>query len=178
MLEPAIKYEKELLKKLKETQENDIERYSYYDTSYALSFIGGNVKIEKNTIQKHQFVSVYKGEVIGYISYKASLTHYRVYDFRIINFTNNTMVFGLDLKRVLQEMFELYKFRKITFGVFIGNDIEKSYDRIVNSFHGRIVGIYKEHCKLADGKFHDYKLYEVLRSDYLKARGKDGSKNE
>jgi hypothetical protein len=54
--------------------------------------------------------------------------------------------------------------------VFIGNHIEPMYDMLMDLLGGRIVGVQKQHSKLADGEFYDYKIYEILRDDYLNAR--------
>ena len=170
MLEPAIKYEEQLQKKLKESRQKDKIRYSYYDPLYNYTALRGGIKIEANTMRKHQFVSVYKGEVMGYISYNISLPDYRVYHYETISFGNNPIVFAMDYKRAVDNIFRLYKFRKINFCVFEGNPILKVYDAKIEKFGGRIVGIQKEHSKLADGKYHDLKLYEILREDYLRVR--------
>ena len=51
--------------------------------------------------------------------------------------------------------------------MIIGNPIEKSYDKMINKYGGRIVGIYKEDVKLIDGEYYDKKLYEILASEYF-----------
>ena len=51
----------------------------------------------------------------------------------------------------------------------IGNPIEKSYDKMVKKYGGRIIGTYKEDVKLIDGEYYDKKLYEILSSEYFNA---------
>lgn len=177
MIKPAIEYKDELQKKIKDYLNSNLIEYSYYDSNYISTKLKG-IKVEKNTMQRHQFVSLCKGEVVGYIAYNISLEDYRVYGVQTINFTNNTVVFGIDLRRVIKNIFELYKFRKMNFGVFIGNPIEKSHDRVTVNCGARIVGIQKKHHKLADGEYHDYKLYEILREDYLKEKRRRGWVND
>lgn len=173
MLEPAIKYKEQLQHKLDEALLSDAMAYSYYDPSYVLTGIKCNLNIEPNTMSKHQFVSVHNGEVVGFISYNISFENYRAYNFQTISFNQNTVVFAVDFKRAIVNIFELYKFRKLNFSVFVGNPIEQVYDaKIEKYFGGRIVGVQKDHCRLADGKFHDLKLYEILRKDYLQVRDK------
>ena len=171
MLKPAIEYKEEIQRLLKEAYYNDKEKFSYYNPSCDYEFLLGDVKIEKNTMKKHQFVSIHNEQIVGFISYNINLLNYRVYNMRCISFVNS-MTFALDLKRSIENIFEVYKFRKMNFEAFVGHPIESSYDRMVEKVNGRIVGIQKEHCKLSDGKFHDLKIYEILRKDYLKARGK------
>lgn len=171
MLKPAIEYKEELQQKIKEALEQDEIAFSYYNPTYIFENIKNGIAVEKNTMHKHQFVSVFKGEVIGYITYNISLFEFRAYNFKCINFTNNTLIFGKDLKQTWEQIFNMYKLRKLTLGVFDGNPFQKSCDRIVEICGGRTVGVYKEHLKLADGKYHDLKLYEVLRKDFIKATG-------
>jgi RimJ/RimL family protein N-acetyltransferase len=71
---------------------------------------------------------------------------------------------------VLDEMFTKYNFRKLEFSVVVGNPIEKSYDRLIYKYGGRIVGTYKKHTRLMDNKYYDEKLYEIFRDDYIKNR--------
>lgn len=47
----------------------------------------------------------------------------------------------MDLGQALQDIFEKFKFRKLTFCVVVGNPIEKSYDKMINKYNGRIIGI-------------------------------------
>ena len=84
-----------------------------------------------------------------------------------INFSNNKITFGKDLMKALKDIFEVYKFQKINFSVIIGNPIEKSYDRMIMKYGGRIVGVYKNDVKLIDGLYYDRKIYEILASEYF-----------
>lgn len=163
MLEPAIKYKNQLDKLQYDTWFNDKYKYwncdSYYQT----------MQIDENTWNKHQFVSVYNGEVIGYISYNISRADNSAYSLSVINFTDNKTVFGKDLGQALKDIFERYKFRKLNFTVLIGNPIEKSYDKMIKKYGGRIIGKYKEDVKLIDGEYYDKKAYEILAREYFEA---------
>ena len=163
MLEPAIKYKDQLEKIQYELWFNDKYKYwncgCYYDT----------ITIEDSTWNKHQFVSVLNGEVLGYISYGISRQNDRIDSLSIINFSDNKFVFAKDLHQALKDIFEKYKFRKMTFSVVIGNPIEESYDKMIAKCGGRIIGIYKEDVKLADGEYYDLKTYEILASEYFNA---------
>jgi hypothetical protein len=105
--------------------------------------------------------------VIGYIEYNISRTSNSISSLSIINFTDDKVTFAMDLKHVLTDIFEKYKFRKINFSVIIGNPIEKSYDKMVKKYGGRIVGTYKDDVVLIDGEYYDRKTYEILASDYF-----------
>ena len=64
-------------------------------------------------------------------------------------------------------MFKRYGFQKLNFTVTVGNPIEKTYDKLVNRYGGRVVGVRRMDVKLMDGKLYDVKEYEILASDYF-----------
>lgn len=163
MLEPAIKYRDQLSILQYDTWFND--KYKYWNCE----IYHQPIQIEENTWNKNQFVSVHNGKVIGYISYNISRAEHCAYSLSIINFSDNKIAFGKDLGQALKDIFERYKFRKLNFTVVIGNPIEKSYDKMIKKYGGRIVGIYKEEVKLIDGEYYDKKAYEILASEYFNA---------
>lgn len=163
MLEPAIKYRDQLESIQYNTWFNDKYKYWNSDIYYE------SMQIDTNTWNRHQFVSTFNNEVIGYISYNVSRGDNSVSNLNIMNFSDNKLVFGKDLKRALKDIFEEYKFRKLNFAVVIGNPIEKSYDKMIKKYGGRIVGVYKEDVKLIDGEYYDKKSYEILASEYFNA---------
>ena len=169
MLEYASKHREELYKLFMDAWRK--EKYKYLLCNpYSFSSFLTNDKGLDNTWNQHHFVSVHDGEVVGYITYNIHRADNRVHGLEIINFTDNAISFGIDLRRMLMHMFELYKFRKINFLVVIGNPIEKMYDRIVEKYNGRVVGVRKSHTKLIDNKYYDVKEYEVFRDDYLRVK--------
>lgn len=163
MLEPAIKYRDQLENIQYDTWFNDKYKYWNSDIFY------GSMQIDIDTWSRHQFVSVNNGVVLGYIEYSISRTNNSVLSLSIMNFSDNKIVFGKDLIQALKDIFEKYKFRKMNFSVIIGNPIEKSYDRMIKKYGGRIVGTYKDDATLIDGKCYDRKLYEILASEYFNA---------
>lgn len=163
MLEPAIKYKDQLEKLQLDIWFND--KYKYWNCGIYYQ----TLTIDVDSWNRHQFVSVINGEVIGYISYNISRGDNNVYSLSIINFTENKTAFGMDLGHALKDIFERYKFRKLNFDVVVGNPIEKSYDKMIEKYGGRIVGIYKEDVKLIDGEYYDKKLYEILSDEYFES---------
>lgn len=163
MLEPAIKYRDQLENIQYDTWFNDKYKYWNSDIFY------GSLQIDADTWNRHQFVSVKNGVVIGYIDYGISRTNHSVSSLSIINFSDDKIVFGKDLIQALKDIFEKYRFRKINFSVIIGNPIEKSYDKMIEKYGGRIVGVYKDDAVLVDNKIYDRKLYEILASEYFDA---------
>ena len=163
MLEPAIKYKDQLEKLQYDIWFND--KYKYWNCSVYYQ----TMNIDNDTWNRHQFVSVYHGNVIGYISYNISRNDNCVHTLSILNFTENKIVFGRDLGQALKDIFEKFIFRKLNFTVVVGNPIEKSYDKMIKKYGGRIVGIKKKDVQLIDGKYYDLKLYEIFADDYFKS---------
>lgn len=163
MLEPAIKYRDQIYNIQYDIWFND--KYKYFNVG---SYYGA-MQIDENTWDRHQFVSVLNGNIIGYIEYNISRQEHCVRSLAIINFTENKAVFGKDLAQALKDIFEKYKFRKLNFSVVVGNPIEKSYDKMIKRYGGRIVGKYKDNVKLIDGNYYDEKVYEILASEYFDA---------
>ncbi len=166
MLEFAQNHEKELLKKMRWTWGK--EKYWYYHRSSYMA----PIEIDTDTWSNTQFVSLNSsGEVIGYLGYGVTQPERYVSYLAIINFTDN-ILFGMDVLRMLKDIFEKYQYKKIVFSVIIGNPVELKYDRLISRYGGRVVGIYKDHVMLPDGRLYDEKFYEILRTDYLKHRKK------
>lgn len=86
----------------------------------------------------------------------------------LINFYDTNITFSRDMYKFLIQLFKEFKFRKINFCVVIGNPIEKMYDKYINKYGGRIIGIKKEQVKLHDGEICDLKLYEIFKRDFEK----------
>lgn len=162
MLEPAIKYAEQLQNLGYDIWFND--KYKYYNSEIYYS----GIKVDEDTWSRHQFVSVWRNIVIGYISYDICRANNSVTNLSIINFSDNKMVFGRDLQIAIRDIFDKYKFRKIKFYVVVGNPIEKSYDKLIKKYGGRIVGVCKDDVKLIDGEYYDTKQYEILFGDFIR----------
>lgn len=167
MLKPAILYADELKNKLRETWY--IDKYKYYN--YSSYFC--DIEVAKDTWQYQQFVSVDKdNNVLGYISYQIGRQANFVDEFGIIAFVDNSITFGKDLHQVILDMFFKFNFHKLSFQVVVGNPIERYYDKFVNKYRGRIVGIKYDECKLYDNNLYDIKLYEIMKSNFVEAYNK------
>ena len=160
MLDIAIKHEHALKGLFLTTWHN--EQYSYWVSNCWHD----QYEAAKNTWDKHEFVSLdSSGKVIGYIAYEIDRNTRNVSGLSVLNFSDNKIVFGRDLYRVMSEVFTKHAFHKIEFSVVCGNPIERSYDRLVLRFGGRIVGVIRDHCRLSDGKYRDMKMYEIMNPD-------------
>jgi hypothetical protein len=164
MLDIALKHKEELQKLHINLWHNDKYKYYNYRCYWDLP------TFRESTLDGHDFVSLNsKGEIIGAIGYCILRDTESVCGFGIINFTDD-LSFGKDVFQAIRDIFEKYNFRKLSFLVVIGNPIEKTYDRLVAKYGGRIVGIEKQDTKLCDNKYYDVKRYEILREDYMKAK--------
>jgi len=141
------------------------ERYRYY---HCAPWINYDIEIKDSGWSCLQFVSVDKdNNVIGYFTANVDRVCEEASGLGIINFTGEyNLEFSRDLKLFINNL--LTEFRKVSFAVVIGNPIEKMYDRYINKYNGRIVGIRKEEAKLQDGKYYDMKLYEIFKKDFIK----------
>lgn len=157
MLDIALKYEAELKKLFLTTWHTEHYKFWTFGCNHY------QYEAAKDTYERHEFVSVsHEGNVIGYIAYDINRDTQNVSGLSVLNFTENITVFGRDLLRAMTDIFEKYHFRKIEFSVVRGNPIEESYDRLVDRFGGRVIGIRTDQCRLFDGEYHDLKLYEVM----------------
>jgi len=161
MIDIAAKYESEL---------KDLFTNIGLDLKYMFAFCGNYRKsytCSENTWSSHEFVSIDKdSNVIGYFSYEIDRTTNNASGLSIINFSDNPM-FGLDLLKLFDDIFMKFKFNKLNFGCYTRNPAIEKYERIVNNFGGRVVGVYKNEDILLDGEFHDKKVFEVTRLDYV-----------
>lgn len=161
MLDIAQKYVDQL--KIKFLEATYDEKYKYYQSGWSDEYQPTN-----STWHAHEFVSLNShGEIIGYIAYSINRNDYSASNLKIINFTNNKVVFGKDVVQAIKDIFLKYKFRKISYYVYIGNPIERSYDRLTAKYGGKIVGIKEKEDRLQDGEFYDCKIYEILRERFL-----------
>lgn len=165
MLDVASKsiYKSKLEDLYKDTLYNEKYKF-FYDYNYR------DIRESSNSDwNRREFVSVDKeGNILGVIGYGFDRCGDYVNNFCIINFSRNKVVFGRDVAQAFNEIFTKYNHRKITFTVVIGNPIEKTYDRLMAKYGGRIVGTYMQHVKLIDNKYYDIKLYEIFRDDFMK----------
>lgn len=165
MLDNARKHEEELKKKFMEVWYED--KYKYYFSSNWHS----EQELPKDDWEKMCYVSMDKdNNILGYISYMIDRSINSAHSFGAINFSENKATFGIDLCKVIDDIFCKFNMERMEFYVICGNPIEKSYDRMVEKYGGRIIGMRRKVAKLIDNKIYDDKIYEILREDYLKSK--------
>lgn len=165
MLDLALNHVEELKSLFRKIWFDDKYKFYNFDMYYA------DVEICTNTWESHQFVSVDgEGNVIGYIGYTINRQTLNANNLEIINFTDDIYTFGSDMKKAFKDIFEKFRLHKLSFSVVVGNPIESQYDRLIEKYGGRIVGIQKAQTKLIDNKYYDVKLYEILADQHYNAK--------
>jgi len=171
MLKPAILYKADI--------ENlwlhawFVDKYKYFITSVSYD---SNFMIQDNSWDSHQFASVdADNNVLGVIMYNIHRTANYCSSLAIISFCDEDnksgkFIFGKDICKAIKDIFEFFKFNKIVFSAVTKNPAIKHYDRLVEKYGGRVVGVFKDDVKLVDNELYDIKYYEILRSDYLTSK--------
>ena len=116
------------------------------------------------------------GKVIGYIGYSMDTSIGLVHQLEIIKFSDDgkdTGTFGLDMYKVFKDCFDKFNANTIEFWVYVGNPIERSYDRICERLGGRILCTQNKRGILLDGTLLDRKVYQITKEEYLAARKKN-----
>lgn len=169
MLDLAYKYEDEIKLKMLDTWYD--EKYKFYHSSVYHDMY--SLDSENGDWDSRQFVSLNSSlNIIGLISYGINRTTEIANGFGAINFSNDKFTFGVDLGKVIDDIFCKFNMRKLEFSVVVGNPIEKSYDKMVAKYGGCIAGVLKSHYKLVDNYYYDRKMYEIFRDDYIMSKGK------
>jgi RimJ/RimL family protein N-acetyltransferase len=165
MLDYAKKYEPELMNLYQDIAFDSFYNFQQY------SFYRETFEIPKDTWNGHYFVSLVGTKVIGYISYLIKRSEHYAYGLNIVHFggrdAKGGIVFGRDVMTALRDVFERFGFIKLNFTTVIGNPIEKTYDKLIKRYGGRIIGIFKNETRLIDGKLYDVKHYEITAEEYF-----------
>jgi hypothetical protein len=165
MLEYAKKYEDKLRELFL-----DIAFDPYYQFEQ-MSIYRETFKLPEDTRAANNFVSVYAGNILGAVGYQIRRAENDVYGLYIVHFggpqASNRYIFGKDVITAVKDIFEKYRFNKLNFTVVRGNPIEKTYDKLIKRYNGRIVGVREQETRLIDGRLYDLKEYEILADRYF-----------
>lgn len=143
------------------------DKYKYYNNGNYWYY---KIELNDSSWEKIQMVSVDKNDnIIGYLTASICRPCNLVSGIGAINFCDLNLTFSKDFYTFLMELFTKHNFNKIEWSVVIGNPAEKMYDKIIDKYGGRVVGIRHESTVLQDGTYCDEKEYELFKRDYLKA---------
>lgn len=168
MIKPAILYKEELERKFKEI---------FYDLKFQYYTHGtfNNIpEIPNNNEKFHCFASVDENDnVIGYISYGVDWETMTTCGFGAISFAPaGNVLFAYDLRKVIDDIFVKFNYNRVEWWAYEDNPAIRGYDAFIKRCGGRRAGYLRQNIKLMDGKIHNSIIYEILREDYMKNRGK------
>lgn len=155
MLEVSNKYADQL------TDLNYSIRYNDYYKYYNLGSYYDDPEYKNSDWIRSDWVSTTDGVVKAQFKAYLDRDYMIVTELSIINYSQTYVEFYSDFREFIRRLVKV-GFRKISFSVVVGNPAEKTYDRFVKRYGGRIVGTYTSHVKLIDGKYYDLKMYEVF----------------
>lgn len=164
MIELAIKYESKLQELFLRHAFDEKFKY-YWPYSYRAKY-----EAPTSTWERMEWAVLETGQVVGFIGYSIDRDSLITNNFMAINFGGTSIAFAKAIIRIIDDLFMIFKFRKLRFSVGVGNPIESSYDRLVEKFGGRICGLWRKEDKLIDGTIVDKKWYEIMREDYIFSR--------
>ena len=102
-------------------------------------------ELPNNTWDSNDFVSIHRDNILGMIGYRIKRPENSVWGLRVIHFGGKDAlypyIFGKDVMTAIGDIFEKYRFNKLNFTVVRGNPVEKTYDKLIKRYNGRIVGI-------------------------------------
>jgi hypothetical protein len=167
MLKPAYIYKDKLQDAYNSVIFND--KYKYYNNSNYWNY---EMKLSNDSWSNIEMVSVdSKDNILGFFQASISRESDKISAIGIINFYDKNIIFSRDMYNFLVDLFDKFNFRKIEWTVVVGNDdAEKMYDRIINKYGGKIVGVKEKSTKLIDGLYYNVKLYEIFKEDFERSR--------
>lgn len=166
MLELAYLHEGELNRIY--AREITTEKYKYLNSTWYNDY---SIEIKEDSWEKLQFVSIDEyNRVLGYFEARIDRAANYVDGLTVVSFYDASYIFSKDCLQFINDLFDKYGFNKINFSVFIGNPAEKIYDKYIEKYGGRVVGIFRNNARLSDGKLYDEKYYEIHKDDRKKNR--------
>ena len=134
------------------------ERNKFYIGS---SWSDYEIRVDDSDEFNIQYVGIDKDEnITGYYCASIDRCSNIIHNINVINFKNTTIT-SIDLFRFLK-MIAKMPIVKIEWWVIRGNPAEMLYDRIIEKYGGRKVGVYLKSIKLRDGKYYDKVMYEMI----------------
>ena len=161
MIKPAKIYETELNTKLQGTMLDPY--YKWWHMTYKDAII----TVESTFWSKTQIVGVHDGKVTSYFSAIWDRPGNYVDNFICANFCRDHKVwFAADMKAVFNYLINEENAKKIRWVCVKNNPINKSYEKLVKKFGGRIIGTerYGAHCC---GHNYDLVYYEWINDYYV-----------
>lgn len=146
----------------------DKENISLGRNAFFLDFLND---LNPNYSKRH-FFSIDKERVIGYFLAVVCNETKNVEEIYVFNFSKNSR-FGIDFYSFIKTLQRTY--RMVRWTAIEGHSAEKTYERILKKFNGRVVGVLKNKIKLCNGKIYDERIYEIDNINRIHAAKKERS---
>ena len=169
MLKPSILYKAQLTDSFAMASIDPSNKY-FSDTYWSFES-----DVYTSNYNGHQFTSVdHYGNIVGFLGVTVDRGCHYVHSLACIRFLKDKkydILFAKDIKKFFVMMFCQFKYNKLSFSVCVGSPHENMYDRFIQRYNGRVVGIMRNQFRTTDGEIHDTKFYEIMREDLLTAAG-------
>ena len=161
MLRPAKLYVNELAKLVGETTTDP--RYKWWHGSTPTSII----EVEDTFWTKIQLVKLNReNKIIGYYNAAYARPENYISNISCMNFNlKDKMAFSIGLKEFLNYLVNVVRVPKISWISYVGNPMEKAYDKLCEKHGGRIVGI-EDFTTLIENKMYGSKYYQWLNKEW------------
>lgn len=163
MLDLALLHAEELQARYQQTLFDT--KYKYY---HRFSTVNYYLELNANSDQI-QMVSLEDDQIVGFLSTDLNRETNTAFNLNIIKFKADSQDFSADIFAFFIMLFTQFGIERVVWDVIIGNPAEKFYDYIAANYGGRIVGVFRNEARLADGKLYDVKYYEMYREEALQA---------
>lgn len=145
----------------------DPEHYKYFYIGYA-DFSDKSSKVSwLNGWSNVSYVLEKNNELIGFIrgSIKQPENHVQSLSFVSFEKPHASKTFFNSTLKVFDRYFKFHNFSKINF-VAYGPIQKKLYRKLVNTYGGRVVGVYKKDVILITGEWADCECYEIMKEEW------------
>jgi hypothetical protein len=108
-------------------------------------------------------------EIIGLFIATIDRVNNYISSMTIIRFVEESyFIFSRDTIDFLKELLIKRGFRKVVFSAIVDNPAVAIYKRFITKYNlGKIIGIYKEHRKMRDGKLYDEIYFEIYHDKFI-----------
>lgn len=168
MLSPTFFHKEEVNRLYKRAIMTSREKYAIYSSYASFELVRQDDALDSDWGSISRVSLNEDGDVVGVMSVDISRDHNTVNGLFVISFSDApNLEFVRDLLRFVDLLLAGYKFHRLEFSAIMDNPARKAYDRTIGLLGGRAIGVCHESNRLLDGEYHDKKMYEILRSEYL-----------
>ena len=162
-IEHISKHAQEITEKLLNLQYK--EKYKFLFPSGYLS----EIESETGTWCKNGFAIIDNGIVVGYVTIGITRPTNCVNINNMVLFTNkikHKIFMNKEITKYIEMILSEKYFTKIAFCMIVGNPVEKIFDKIINKYNGKIVGVLEKDSLTRDGIYRDLKMYEIVNKNF------------